>query len=184
MQWRPKDGSKLPKERFKEHIEEKFCPEGCLSGGMASEGFTHTRTKTDGYIIRESAERQQFQTGAQRDDQTGKGRYDLLPPMVLMRDAAHYEKGAMKYNDWNWTKGIPSKRYMESAFRHLVQYMLGDRVEDHLAAVRFNVGGIMFNEWAVENGYLPPELHDLKNFIDEARSATRTQTPTRPETTP
>lgn len=35
--------------------------------------------------IEDSGERQEFDTGAVRDIQEGKGRYDLIPPEPLMR---------------------------------------------------------------------------------------------------
>ncbi len=98
------------------------------------------------YEVTDSGQREDFAAGAKRDTRTGKGRYDLIPPIALKRLAAHYEKGAAKYNDHNWTKGIPSSRFMDSLVRHANEYRLGERTEDHLAAILFNAMGIMFNE--------------------------------------
>jgi hypothetical protein len=98
------------------------------------------------YKVKDSGERQQFDTGAQRDTQDGKPRYDLIPPQPLKRLAEHYGAGAAKYDDHNWTKGIPSSRFLASATRHLEQLRLGDQDEDHAAAVIFNIMGIMFNQ--------------------------------------
>ena len=108
-----------------------------------------------GYITKDSGERQQFETGAKRDSRSGKGRFDLLPPTVIRRDAGLYERGADKYGSDNWKSGMPSSRYMESLLRHAFQYLYGDRTEDHLAAIRFNAGGIMYNEDCI------PDLDDL-----------------------
>lgn len=113
------------------------------------------------YVTKDSGKRQTWETGAQRDIQEGKGRYDLLHPWVIKRDAGLYERGAAKYDAWNWTKGIPSSRYLDSLLRHVFQYSAGDRTEDHLAAIRFNAGGLVFNEEAVQRDLLPSEILDI-----------------------
>ena len=96
--------------------------------------------------IKDSGHRREFEGGAVRDMAEGKGRFDLMPPMALMRLAKHYEKGAIKYGQHNYQKGIPNNSFLDSAIRHLMQYMAGDREEDHLSAAAFNVLGIMHNE--------------------------------------
>lgn len=87
-----------------------------------------------------------FSTGAQRDDSTGRGYYECLPPEAIDRDAKLYEKGAKQYGKHNWRKGIPSSRFMQSLLRHAFRYLDGDRSEDHMSAIRFNAAGIMYNE--------------------------------------
>lgn len=89
---------------------------------------------------------QYFETGAVRDSHDGKPRYDLIDPMFLARFAEHMRKGAEHYGEHNWTKGIPSSRYMASLLRHVEAFRRGDWDEDHLAAVAFNVMGLMRNE--------------------------------------
>jgi hypothetical protein len=111
--------------------------------------------------VKDSGERQEFQTGSVRDKQEGKGRYDLIPPYPLKRLAVHYENGARKYKERNWEKGQNTARYYESAMRHLLDYMSGDRSEDHLSAVVWNIFGLIFTEEMVRLGKLPPELDDL-----------------------
>jgi len=96
--------------------------------------------------IEDSGKRIKYKTGALRDTEEGKVRYDLLPPECLRRVARHYTNGAKKYSAHNWKKGIPSERFLSSALRHLMQYWLGERNEDHLSAVVFNVFGIIYNE--------------------------------------
>jgi hypothetical protein len=100
-------------------------------------------------------------TGARRDARKGKGRYDLLPLDMLRRDAALYERGAVHYGDRNWEKGMPLGRVLDSAMRHLVQLLAGDRDEDHAAAVRFNVAAYEYVRAKVTTGELPSELDDL-----------------------
>ena len=105
--------------------------------------------------ILDSGERTEFHTGAVRDMHEGKGRFDLLPMCVLMRLAKHYEKGALKYEERNWEKGIDSHSFADSAFRHLVKYMDGWDDEDHLIAAIWNLCGLA---WTEEK---KPELVDI-----------------------
>lgn len=105
--------------------------------------------------ILDSGERTEFQTGAVRDMHTGKGRYDLIPMCVLMRLAGHYEKGALKYSERNWEKGIPAHSFADSAFRHLVKYLDGWTDEDHLIAAIWNLFGLAWTEDR------KPELMDI-----------------------
>ena len=111
--------------------------------------------------VKDSGERQHFQTGAHRDVSKGKGRFDLLPAYVLLRDAKHMENGAVKYGDRNWEKGIPMSRFLDSAMRHICCYMMGMRDEDHLAAARWNLAGLIWTEEMVRRGSLPAELNDI-----------------------
>lgn len=87
-----------------------------------------------------------FETGAVREEVTGKGRFDLIPPEGLFRLARWYEQGAKKYSDRNWEKGLPYCNCINSAMRHLVKYLAGWNDEDHLAAVAWNVFALMYFE--------------------------------------
>lgn len=99
---------------------------------------------THSFITKDSGEREDFTSGARRDTQDGKPRYDLIPPIPLKRLAELYARGAEKYGESNWTKGMPSSRFLASLMRHLEQYRDGETDEDHLAAVVFNAFGIMY----------------------------------------
>ena len=96
--------------------------------------------------IKDSGERTEFDSGAVRDMHEGKGRFDLLPMCVLLRLAKHYEKGALKYDERNWEKGIPAHSFADSAFRHLVKYLDGYTDEDHLIAAIWNLCGLAWTE--------------------------------------
>lgn len=115
--------------------------------------------------VKDSGKRQSFDTGAVRDIQEGKGRYDLLSPIFMKRLAQHTENGAKKYGDRNWEKGIPVSRYLDSAIRHLFAYIEGNRDEDHLAAVAWNVQGAIHTEELVDRGLLSKELKDLISYL-------------------
>ena len=105
--------------------------------------------------ILDSGERTKFETGAVRDMHSGKGRFDLIPACVEMRLAKHYEKGAIKYGECNWQKGIPAHSYIDSALRHLAKYRDGWTDEDHLIAAIWNLFCLA---WTEEK---KPELIDL-----------------------
>jgi hypothetical protein len=95
-----------------------------------------------GFTTKDSGKRQEFETGMRRDTQDGKPRYDLIPQFAITRWADLMARGAVKYGDSNWTlASTPEeyKRFKASAWRHFMQYMSGDREEDHMAAIFFNV---------------------------------------------
>lgn len=106
-------------------------------------------------------ERETWPTGAQRDSRAGKGRYDLLPPRALHRVALRFELGATRYGARNWERGMPVSRCIDSALRHLMQYMMGDDAEDHLAAAAWNVLAACEIESRCRDGLLPSELNDV-----------------------
>jgi Domain of unknown function (DUF5664) len=101
---------------------------------------------------------EQMSTGAQRADATGKGKYVLVSPIAMRRISGVYERGAAAYGANNWKKGMPMSRVLDSALRHLYQYIGGDRSEDHLAQAAWNVfAAIHFEETR-------PELNDLEDY--------------------
>lgn len=95
-----------------------------------------------------------------REPSTGKGRFDLITPFGLTRLAKWYELGSKKYSDRNWEKGMPFSRYVDSAFRHLIKFMMGMEDEDHLAAAVWNLLCIIHHQ---ELGQT--ELDDLPHYL-------------------
>lgn len=96
--------------------------------------------------VKDSGEREDFATGSVRDSREGKGRYDLLSPYAMRRLTRHFAAGAVKYGDRNWEKGQPLSRYLDSALRHLFNYLEGQLDEDHLAAAAWNVLAMIDHE--------------------------------------
>lgn len=96
-----------------------------------------------GERLKDSGERREFQTGAQRDMAYGKGDMVSLPNAAILRLSKHYEVGATKYGRWNYTKGIPTSSFLDSSLRHIFKYLDGWDDEDHLAAAAFNILGAM-----------------------------------------
>jgi hypothetical protein len=160
--------------------------------------------------ILDSGNRREFETGAVRDIQEGKGRCDLLPlgilstflyntledphahailqyihkfqetgdlmklhealafatsvwgnmesteatTTMLLEVAIHFEEGAKKYGENNWQKGIPVHCYIDSAVRHYLKYLRGDKDEPHDRAFVWN---LMCAIWTCKH---KPELND------------------------
>lgn len=118
--------------------------------------------------MKDSGARQEFETGARRDLQTGKGRPDLIPTLFIQRLGVVMEKGAEKYGDRNWEKGMPLSRYYASAMRHLMQAFDGDTDEDHLGQCAFNVAALMWTINEIDTGRLPEHLDDRPFARDAA----------------
>lgn len=156
--------------------------------------------------IKDSGERRQFDTGAVRDIQEGKGRCDLMPlgviaehmqdsillfirqfttngnighlfrvldecpsrleyhvvPTVYLEVAKHFEAGAKKYGEYNWQKGIPTHCYIDSAVRHYLKWLRGDKDEPHDRAFVWN---ILCCIWTCKN---KPELNDYRKDNENA----------------
>lgn len=159
--------------------------------------------------ILDSGNRREFETGAVRDIQEGKGRCDLLPldvvaeyfrnsanahdeaiipellsdfqrsgieaPLyvalgkfaerhfksgmtMLLELAIHFEEGAKKYGDNNWQKGIPVRCYIDSAVRHYLKFLRGDKDEPHDRAFCWN---IMCAIWTCKH---KPELNEYEKL--------------------
>jgi hypothetical protein len=102
-----------------------------------------------------------FESGSQRDDDTNKPLVNHLDPYVRMRFGYLLRMGANKYEKNNWQKGQPDEAALESLHRHLAKYELGDRKEDHLSAIIFNVQLLMKNEQMaginIDQFYIPIE---------------------------
>jgi hypothetical protein len=117
------------------------------------------------FETKDSGKRQEFESGAVRDIQQGKGRFDLISPLALRRLAGVYERGAIKYGDRNYEKGIPLSRFMDSAERHLNDFKEGKRDEDHLAQALWNIASLIHTEEMIYRGLLPEELNDSPNYM-------------------
>jgi hypothetical protein len=105
-----------------------------------------------------------FSTGSRRDSREGKGRFDLLVkdcPRALTLLAKHFEGGAAKYGDGNWTKGQPLSAYLDSGTRHAVMAAQGLTNEDHLVAWAWNAIAALETRERIAEGVLPETLADV-----------------------
>lgn len=103
-----------------------------------------------------------FSTGSRRDSRDGKGRYDLIPWIVISQLSKRFESGAQLYGDRNWEKGQPLGRYLDSALRHLFQFLEGEINEDHGIASIWNLIALMATLQKIRDGELPESLDDLE----------------------
>ena len=103
---------------------------------------------SDEFTIKDSGARQEFAGGMVRDTTEGKADYtNILHGPMLDRWAEHTTKGRQKYPDpepgvpnWTLAAGVEEfERAKQSALRHMIQWLRGDRDEDHAAAVYFNI---------------------------------------------
>lgn len=105
-----------------------------------------------------------FATGAQRSQQDGKGRFDLIPYEAMLSLARRYEMGAPFYGERNWENGMPLSRMLSSMRRHSMQIGY-DFSEDHVGAVLWNAAGFVTIVERIKAGLLPKSLDDL-GYID------------------
>lgn len=96
--------------------------------------------------------RQQFSTGAVRDEQGDKLRYDLIYQGFLRDVAEILRAGAIKYGPNNWQKGFPKYRIIGSLLRHVYAYINNERGEDHLAQAACNLMMLSYMEHQVSAG--------------------------------
>ena len=132
-------------------------------------------TNKPDFAMKDSGQREEFDTGSCRDTRQGKGRFDLMSPFVLQRDANLLEAGALKYGERNWERGQPVSRFVDSAMRHLNRYIVGDNDEDHLAAVRWNIGAIMHMEELHRRGLMSGHMFDIPDWRTNLRPPPETQ---------
>lgn len=65
--------------------------------------------------------------------------YDEKDATMFLEVAKHFEEGAKKYGENNWQKGIPVKCYIDSAVRHYLKWLRGDKDEPHDRAFVWNL---------------------------------------------
>ena len=112
-----------------------------------------------GWVTKDSGEREEYVSGMRRDTQNGKPRFDLLltdmpyQDQFLTRLASLLDRGAAKYGERNWQLASSNEelaRFKASALRHLMQWASGERDEDHAAAVAFNLMAYEYVQWKLE----------------------------------
>lgn len=73
---------------------------------------------------------EQFDSGAVRDTQSGKVRYELITPTFKKDLAALLTDKAEHYGDRNWEKGIPTARTFSSLLRHVEALGRGEYLDE------------------------------------------------------
>ncbi len=112
------------------------------------------QTKVLKSSLEKSVSKRQFSTGAVRDSEDDKEDYiETISWTAFKRYAKYMTSKKSRYGGGNFKKGIPIESYEKSLARHVQKYFEnkyeGGTVEvdyDHLAAIVFNVFGIMHEE--------------------------------------
>jgi hypothetical protein len=165
--------------KFLEERKQQPAPRACdgeltctLYGHEVSRGTARPAAACPG-PLKDSGTRADFGTGAVRDVQEGKGRFDLIFhfPYALQGLAQVFEAGNAKYpnpkNDGrlNCEFGIPTHVCANSALRHLAKYIAGYRDEPHLFQAIWNTIVLAETEARIAEGRLPKELSTLPEPI-------------------
>lgn len=72
--------------------------------------------------------------------------YENHPIDMMLEVSKHFEAGAKKYGEYNWQKGIPLWSYKDSAIRHYLKWLRGDKDEPHDRAFVWNCLCYMWTE--------------------------------------
>lgn len=121
----------------------------------------------EGKELKGSGKTKKYTTGAIREFQTNKGRYDLLPPSAIFALSRVFEEGATRYSSRNWEKGLPLCRFIDSALRHVFKHLEGHRDEPHMAQAAWNLMAYIHTATMIERGVLPEDLNDLPNHLSK-----------------
>lgn len=60
-------------------------------------------------------------------------------PAALLDVSKQFEEGALKYDKNNWRRGISLHCYVDSALRHYMKFLRGDKDEPHDRATLWNL---------------------------------------------
>lgn len=101
--------------------------------------------------VKDSGKRQEFFTGAVRDTNEGKGRFDLLPPIGMKRLSQSYNA--------KWQEGEFSiAMLLNDALLNINNYMEGWRDIDHLIMAAGRCLASAHLEYMIFNGFMTPKL--------------------------
>ena len=102
---------------------------------------------------------------------THMSRPDLISPFCLNRVGLVLAAGIATHPDSQYHKGgapgFSTSRYYEKAMRHMMQYALGKKDEDHLACAICNLNFIIDIQGKAVEGVVPPELDDMPCYKTE-----------------
>lgn len=131
--------------------------------------------------MRHGNEKEEFETGAQRDIGKGKGKPSLISPVLIHRTSVHLAAAEEHYppkdGSANWMKGMSFRRTADSIIRHIFQWLAGDEEEDHLAALACNTMFLMHFEEAIKAGQLPTLLDDRDKGLKKILPSILTSAP-------
>ena len=112
------------------------------------------------FQTKDSGQRQKYKSGMVRDLQEGKPDFYLIvakdmpyKEQLLTRWAELMERGKVKYGSRNWELADSEEeleRFKSSAYRHFMQWILGEDDEDHASAVLYNINACEYLKWKLK----------------------------------
>jgi hypothetical protein len=113
-----------------------------------------------------ASEKRKFETGANRQDDSGKGMPSLCSPLSDRILAKHMQGGVEAgYDPRNWEKGLPLASIVDSIERHVLDIKEGKCDENHFASLLWNAHILVHTNEMIRRGLLPKELNNLQNYI-------------------
>lgn len=111
---------------------------------------------------------------AGKKNDTGKLRYDLIPPDVMAVLAHVYTMGADKYGDRNWEEGIDYGRLIAAKKRHFNDWEAGESLDPedgqhHLASDIWCSIALLAYEMRNMGGEFddrPAKLHTTRSYVE------------------
>lgn len=107
-------------------------------------------------------------TGAKKNDVVdAKVRLDLFPPSAYYGISTVFTYGAVKYDDWNWAKGLPYSRLYGALLRHMMSWFSGQETDpetgfSHLWHAGCNIAMLIHTELVVKQARLDGFTESVK----------------------
>jgi hypothetical protein len=122
-------------------------------------------TKTSKIKVLDS-EKRKFASGANRQDDTGKGMPSLCSPISEIANAKHMQGGVEAgYDPRNWEQGLPLTSILDSLKRHFDAEKQSLTDEDHARSMLWNAHIYLHTKEMIRRGVLPVELDDRTRYI-------------------
>lgn len=96
-----------------------------------------------------------------------KARFSLQSPIALELLAELFTRGAIKYDDHNWRKGMPYTRLLDALYRHLNAFWMGED-DDPETGLPHTVHAMWYCMALTEALFTHPEQDDRFPFAEEA----------------
>ena len=139
---------------------------GLMAKKKAKKAKTEHKTTNTSKIKVLNTKKREFKTGANRQNDSGKGLPSLCSPLANKILAKHMQGGVEAgYDPRNWEKGLTLCSILDSLERHIWDVREGLTNENHVASILWNAHVFVHTHEAVRRGLLPAELNDLTNYV-------------------
>ena len=116
---------------------------------MLNLGFSYGQTANEDILLQllwlclDTIRQTEFDEALSMYDRSIDNVFHYISPKTYIRLANLYGGGAIKYDPWNWTKGMPFSVFYASLMRHIFKVIFEEIDEDHLSAIFFNAAAIL-----------------------------------------